>query len=444
MKRLLLIIVAILAVGSLVRVTQGSRGVEGRRIDSYVSAPASPAGCQRIPSGAALDEALDAAPKGAVLCLDPGSYAGPVHVKHSLTLWGPRSAVIRSTGTGTTIEVASNDVRLAGFTVRGSGDRFDRNDSAVRIHGANVSVEDLYIVGALFGLTAEESHGITFRQNEISGDPARPLGLRGDAIRLWETTDARVEGNIITHGRDTLIWYSTRVQVLDNLITDSRYGTHFMYSKEAIVKGNRYLRNLVGIFLMYSQGLTAENNVIQDSNQPDGMGFGNKDSVGLSCRNNLILRNTVGAYIDVSPARSNDANRFDRNIFALNGTAVVFHSSERNTTFMDNSFRDNQSLVAVEGGGDAMAVTWRGNYFDDYQGYDLNHDGRGDVPYELRSLSNELTNTYPELKFFHGTPALAMLDVVGHIFPLIQPKLILSDPSPRMTPPRIEVAESAN
>ena len=217
-----------------------------------------------------------------------------------------------------------------------------------------------------------------------------------------------------------------------------------MYSHDATVKGNHYLRNLVGLFLMYSQHVTAENNVIKDSNQPDGMGLGNKDSVGLSCRNNLILRNTIGSYIDISPARSGDANRFDRNLYALNGTAVVFHSSERNTAFLDNSFRDNQNLVAVEGGGDALGVTWLGNYFDDYQGYDLNHDGRGDVPYELRSLSNELTNTYPELQFLHGSAALAMLDAVGHIFPLIQPKLILSDPSPRMSPPRIEVAQSAN
>lgn len=444
MKRWLLIIAAIVAAGSLIKVTQGSRRAGPRIIDSPASAPARPTGCQRIPPGAALDEALDAAPAGTALCLEPGSYAGPVHVTHSLTLWGSRAAVIRSAGKGTTIEVESNETHLSGFTVRGSGNRFDRNDSAIRIHGANVSVEGVLIERALFGITAEESHDIALRRNEISGDPTQPFGLRGDAIRLWQTTGALVDGNMITHGRDILIWYSTDVQVLNNLITDSRYGTHFMYSKEATVKGNRYLRNLVGIFLMYSQGLTAEDNVIQDSSQPDGMGIGNKDSVGMSCRNNLIVRNTVGTYIDVSPARSTDANRFGRNLFALNGTAVVFHASERNTMFVDNSFRDNQNLVAVEGGGDAMRVRWEGNYFDDYQGYDLNHDGRGDVPYELRSLSNELTSSYPELKFLRGSPALAMLDSVSHIFPLIEPKLILSDPSPRMIPPRIEVAQGAN
>lgn len=446
MKRWLLLTTVILAAGSLIRVAHGSRRVSARVADSPspVSAPANPAGCQLVPAGATLDPVLDAAPAGTALCLEPGTYRGPVHIRHSITLWGPREAVIRSAGEGTTIEVASDEVHLAGFTVRGSGDRFDRNDSAIRIHGANVSVENVKIKRALFGITAEESHGIALRRNEISGDPAQPLGLRGDAIRLWQTTGALVEGNTITNGRDILIWYSADIQVLNNLITGSRYGTHFMYSKEAAVKGNRYLGNLVGIFLMYSRDLTAENNVIQDSNQPDGMGIGNKDSVGMLCRDNLIVRNTIGAYIDVSPASLRDANRLDRNLFALNGTAVVFHATERNTMFIDNSFRDNQILVAVEGGGDAMGVKWESNYFDDYQGYDLNRDGRGDVPYELRSLSNELTGSYPELKFFQGAPALAMLDSVSHILPLFDPKLILSDPSPRMAPPKIEVARSAN
>src|SRR5579884_1692087 len=405
MKHLLLILVAILAAGSLISTTRGSRRAAARIMGSPASVPVSPAGCRWVP---------------------------------------PRTAVIRSPGNGTTIEVKSNEVHLMGFTVRGSGNRFDRNDSAIRIHGANIIVEGVRIEKALFSLTAEESHNISFQRNEISGDPAQPIGLRGDAIRLWQTTDALVEGNIVAHGRDILIWYSKRIQVLNNVIANSRYGTHFMYSEEAVVKGNQYLRNLVGIFLMYSKDLTVENNLITDSSQPDGMGLGNKDSVGMLCRNNLVLRNTLGAYIDISPARSSDANRFERNLFALNGTAVMFHSSERNTAFADNSFRDNQNTVAVEGGGEAMGVTWRANYFDDYQGYDLNHDGRGDIPYEVRSLSNELTNTYPELKFFQGSPALATLDLVGHVFPLIEPSLILSDPSPRMSPPRIEVTQSAN
>ncbi|RME75801.1 MAG: hypothetical protein D6776_02490 [Planctomycetota bacterium] len=75
---------------------------------------------------------------------------------------------------------------------------------------------------------------------------------------------------------------------------------------------------------------------------------------------------------------------------------------------------------------------WSGNRWDDYRGYDLDGDGFGDVPYELRSLSGELTAKHPELRLLAGTPALALIDVAAHAMPLLQPRLILRDPHPRM------------
>ena len=397
--------------------------------------PTAPASCQTAPSGAPLQSLVDAAPDGQAVCLSPGTYAGPAVVHRSLTLWGPRTAVIQSSGGGTTIDIQADRVALLGFTVHGSGDRFDRNDSAIRVHGSDVRVEGVRIEAALFGLIAEQSHRVVFRHNEITGDPRQHLGLRGDAIRVWETTDSLIEENLVTYGRDILIWYSSACHVVNNIVSDSRYGTHFMYSRDAVVRGNRYLRNIVGVFLMYSHGVRLEHNLVLDSSE-EGMGIGIKDSDDLITADNLILRNTTGAYVDASPAAPEDANVFERNLFALNGTAVIFHSSEANTSMLDNSFRNNQAITSVEGNGDAMAVSWHSNYFDDYAGYDFNHDGRGDVPYELRSFSDELTAEYPELGFLRGSPALSLLDVLSHAFPLLQPRLILMDPSPRMNPPQ--------
>jgi nitrous oxidase accessory protein len=397
--------------------------------------PAAPTSCQTAPSGAPLQPLLDAAPDGGVVCLSPGKYAGPAVVHRSLTLWGPRTAVIQSSGGGTTIDIQADRVALLGFTIHGSGDRFDRNDCAIHVRGSDVRVEGVRIEAALFGLIAEKSHGVVFRHNEISGDPHQHMGLRGDAVRVWETTDSLIEENLVTHGRDILIWYSSNCRVFNNTVSDSRYGTHFMYSQNAVVRGNRYFRNIVGVFAMYSHGVRLEHNLVLDSLE-EGMGIGIKDSDELITADNLILRNPLGIYVDASPAAPEAANVFQRNLFALNGTAIVFHSSEANTSMLDNSFRNNQTITSVEGNGDALAVTWRGNYFDDYAGYDLNHNGRGDVPYELRSFSDELVAEYPELGFFRGSPALGLLDMLSHAIPLLQPRLILIDPSPRMNPPQ--------
>ena len=49
------------------------------------------------------------------------------------------------------------------------------------------------------------------RGNEITGDAAAALGMRGDGIRLWEASDSIVEGNTIADGRDTVLWFSNGV-----------------------------------------------------------------------------------------------------------------------------------------------------------------------------------------------------------------------------------------
>ncbi|MGD8607656.1 MAG: hypothetical protein PVH21_10210, partial [Myxococcales bacterium] len=92
----------------------------------------------------------------------------------------------------------------------------------------------------------------------------------------------------------------------------------------------------------------------------------------------------------------------------------------------------NHSQLQVEGGGDALQVQWLGNTFDDYQGYDLDHDGFGDIPYELRRLSSQLQSTYPQLQFFRGAVTLELLDAISALFPMIEPKTILIDPRPKM------------
>ena len=80
-----------------------------------------------------------------------------------------------------------------------------------------------------------------------------------------------------------------------------------------------------------------------------------------------------------------------------------------------------------------MGVTWSGNYFDDYAGYDLDDDGVGDVPYELRSLSNQLISTTPNLALLRGTAALALVDAATHLDPLYQPAPVLIDRAPKLT-----------
>lgn len=399
------------------------------------AAPARPAGCREVAAGAALQPLLDeAATTRGALCLAPGEYRGPLVLRGPVTLWGTRKAVIRSAGEGTTVRLAGAGARLLGVTIDGSGGRYDRMDAGVEMQGEDLLVEGVRVQRGVFGVLMNRSRRAALRSSEIigSGDPT--IGLRGDGVRLWETTDSAVEGNYIHGGRDVVARYSHRNRITGNTVQGGRYGLHLMYCHDVLVQGNRSIGNVVGAFIMYSRGARVRGNLLAASAGAAGIGLGVKESGNLLAEDNLILRNTIGAYFDTSPLYVDEHNLLVRNAIRLSDTAVVFHSSQLRNIFRDNSLRDNLRQVRVEGGGDALGVRWEGNDWGDYAGYDLDRDGYGDVPYELRSLSSQLTAAFPDLDLFRGAPALMLLDAVSHILPLFQPRLLVRDPRPRAQP----------
>lgn len=51
-----------------------------------------------------------------------------------------------------------------------------------------------------------------------------------------------------------------------------------------------------------------------------------------------------------------------------------------------------------------MNDLWLANYWDDYQGFDRNHDGYGDWPHELLVFADRLWMEIPATKF-SATPS---------------------------------------
>jgi nitrous oxidase accessory protein len=385
-----------------------------------------------IAAGTDLQATVDSANDGAALCLEPGSYYGPLTVTKSVEIWGPRDAVIRSSGEGTTIEVEADGSALFGVTVDGSGGRFDTLDAAVHVVADDVRVQGVRVQNAAFGLLVEKANRATILDNVIQGPDEGPLGLRGDGIRLWETRDSEVRNNQVIGCRDMVVWYSSRNKIVRNTVVRSRYGTHFMYSHGNQVEGNRYIDNVVGIFIMYSRDITLRDNLFARSSGPGGMGLGIKESGNLTVTDNAFIANTKGVYMDTAPLEPDDFNTFENNAFFHSDVAVLMHSSARRNAFLGNQFVSNHSQLQVEGGGNALEVEWLGNSFDDYVGYDMDGDGFGDIPYELRRLSSQLESTYPQLQFFRGAITLELLDAISSLFPMVEPQTTLIDPRPAM------------
>jgi nitrous oxidase accessory protein len=396
--------------------------------------PARPAGGRLIPAGQSIDAALRAAARGATFWLEPGVYPGPVTIDRAVTLWGPRGAVIRSNGIGRTVSVRADGTRLLGFTIDGSGRRYDKMDSGVYVRGTGIEVRGITVRNALYGIVLERSKDLTIDDNHIVGDIHTPLGLRGDGIRLFGSSNCEIAGNLIENSRDLLVWFSPNAKIIGNLIEGGRYATHFMYSDGGVVEHNRYLRNTVGVFVMYSDNIRIAGNTLAGNMKFDGFGVGAKESGNLVIDGNRLVQDRIGIYFDTCPFHPDQKDRIRDNLFALCDTAVDFLGSGANNIFEDNTLRDNQTQVRVEDQGNLMQTEWSRNYFDDYQGYDLDGDGFGDVPYEPRSLSGQLLSQRPELAFFRGTAALDLVDAVADVMPVFRPEPLLIDRRPRMQP----------
>ena len=409
--------------------------------EDVVTVPPPPESCTPVAPGE-LGAALENARAGDALCLAAGIHPAPVRVAVPVTIWGPRAARILSAGDGTTVQLDAPGAALLGVTVDGSGARFDLLDAAVRVRADDVRVESVRIKNASFGVLVERAHRVVLRGNHISGDARRPLGLRGDGIRLWETRASRIIANRVQNARDLVVWYSPGNHFRANNIRGGRYGMHFMYSHDNLIERNHYEANVVGVFAMYSRRLRLRENIFAKSSGAAGLGLGLKESGALRVRGNAFVGNRIGVYLDTSPLDLSNTNHFEANAFRFSDAAVVLHGRATGNVFRDNDFSDNEIAVRTEGRADALDAHFARNHFDAYAGYDLDADGFGDVPHEVRSVAEELTARRGELAFFRGTPALGFVALVGRVAPLFAARTLLRDATPRMSPPPLELLDA--
>jgi nitrous oxidase accessory protein len=183
---------------------------------------------------------------------------------------------------------------------------------------------------------------------------------------------------------------------------------------------------------MYSDGLEIRNNYIASAIGAAGVGIGFKETSGITVENNQILYCATGLYIDVSPHDPDSNNVIKDNLIAFNGIAVRFLNDWTGNQFVKNNFKGNIAQVVVSGGGSANRNDWQGNYWDDYEGFDINGDGTGDTPYELYAYADRLWMDLPRAQFFMGSIFLEVIDFIERLAPFSDPKLLLRDQTPQL------------
>jgi nitrous oxidase accessory protein len=288
------------------------------------------------------------------------------------------------------------------------------------------------IAHAVYGILVERAKRVTVRGNHVRGDAHTAMGMRGDTIRLWETDDSIVTDNLVEDGRDVVVWYSRRNQLVGNRMVRGRYGAHLMYSHDNLIEGNEIRSGVVGVFVMYSRGVTLRRNLVVDAGGAAGMAIGLKDSGNVVVEDNVLVRDTTGVYLDASPGQAGDTVRLTGNVVRQCEVAISFHTTPEATEILGNDFADNYETARAGTGVEPSHAFWHRNSYDDYAGYDLDGDGTGDLPHEARSASEELISRHPDLAFFRGAAVLGVVDAASKLLPIWEPHTLLIDDAPRM------------
>lgn len=392
------------------------------------SALSPPAGASIAKDATALTRLL-ADPTGPPeIWLGPGTFSGNFEIRRRVSLRGTGQSVLDGQGSGTVLTIKADGVSVENLTLAHSGRSNTREDAGVKASGKRIRLEQLRTEDTLFGLELSECTHCLVRGVHVAGTSGDLL--RGDGIRLWEAHDSVVRDSLVENARDVVIWYSRRVTLENVIVKKSRYGAHFMYAHDSFSKNCRLLENEVGIFVMYSNRVHAQGNVLAGARGAAGMGFGFKESETVHLENNWIVANTTGIYLDNTPRSPHEEVVFERNLLALNDVALRTHGSNRSIRFADNELSGNGAVGEVDGGGDMLGLSFVGNYWSDYAGYDLNRDGVGDVAYEVKRLSGELTDSHPSLRFFRGTAAMGLVDTIAEAVPTFAQRKLLVDARP--------------
>lgn len=384
-----------------------------------------------------ITKALESSSDGDVIIVKEGIYNENIIINKMVKLFGENEPVIEGSYRGDVVKIEADKVIFKGFTVRKSGTDLLQDESGIKVlNSQGVIIEDNKLEDVLIGIYLYSSPGNIVKDNSSSGRAdSTTQETNGNGVHLWKSPNNTIEGNQIRKHRDGIyVEFSPGNVIRGNLCRGNvRYGLHYMYSDENIFDGNTFEGNGTGSALMYSKNIILRKNTFKDNLGLNGIGILLKSLSDSTVEENLIADNTVGIFMD-------DANRniFTRNNFLRNGWAIDLFSSSTDNILYANNFSDNnyQVMTDTERSINQFFKDSKGNYWSDYKGYngyDLNGDGIGDIPYKPVKLLSYLVKRYPDLTVFIDSPGFQALEFAERVLPVLNP-VNLEDPYPFMNP----------
>jgi nitrous oxidase accessory protein len=324
------------------------------------------------------------------------------------------------------ISIKASYVTVDGFLLQHTGVSSITDYAAIKIYESHhVSITNNIINDAFFGIYSQYGTNCIIKGNVLTAS-AKTEQQSGNGIHCWKSDSMQIIANTVSGHRDgiyfefvtnSIIWRNTSFKNI-------RYGLHFMFSNNDSYITNIFENNGAGVAVMFSKGVKMFNNYFRENWGDAAYGILLKEISDGIIQGNHFENNTSAIYAE-------GASRIEmyKNTFKNNGWAFKIQASCMDVTLEYNNFLGNTFDVGTNGS--LVLNRFNNNYWDKYEGYDINNDGIGDVPYRPVSMYSMIVEKNPPAMILFHSLIVSMMDKSEKVIPSLTPEN-LKDEKPFM------------
>ena len=370
-----------------------------------------------------IQEGIKAARHGDTVLVDKGVYKeGPILIDKEIVLKGIDHPVLDGGFKNTVVTVNANYATIEGFKIMNGGRSETKDLAGILVHDSyGVHILNNIVEDTNFGILFQNVFNSTIKNNKVTGVPKRE-GQSGNGIHCWRSDSLLIIGNTIKNHRDGLYFEFVRHSLIWRNISakNHRYGIHFMFSHYDTYIGNVFEENESGVAVMYTTNVHMYNNHFINNWGDAAYGILLKEITDSEISGNHFDRNTVGIVMD-GCSRIN----MNKNAFLNNGWALKISASSDDNVITKNNFIGNTFDISTSGS--LVLNKFDGNYWDKYEGYDINRDKIGDIPYRPVSMYSMIIESNPAALMLFRSLIVTLLDKSEKILPGITPEQLKDD-----------------
>lgn len=389
------------------------------------SAKTIPVGINRLYKS--ITAGLEAAVSGDTVLVDAGHYKEKnLVIRKSIVLKGINYPVLDGEKKYEIISIKANGVVVDGFRIVHSGISSLEDLSGIKIYdGKNVIIKNNLLEDTFFGIYTQYGINCTIENNQLTAT-SKEEQQSGNGIHCWKSDSMRIIGNKVTGHRDGIYFEFVKNSIIwrNASFNNIRYGLHFMFSNDDMYVSNIFNNNGSGVSVMFSNRIKMFNNYFEENWGDAAHGILLKEISDGYMQGNHFVKNTSAIFME-------GANRIymKYNTFENNGWALKIQASCVDVVLERNNFIGNTFDVGTNGS--LVLNTFKNNYWDKYEGYDLNKDKIGDIPYRPVSMYSMIVEKYPPAMILFRSFITSLLDKTEKILPSLTPEN-LKDNAPLM------------